>query len=356
MKKSALNSVYFLIAFLCAFSTKSLAQEGVSQLIKSGPADATKLAQAYIAPALKGLGFGLNSGWYNSAQTKNLGRFDIRIVGSGAIVPTSDQSFDIRTVGLSNSTRLRNPNNYETPTAFGKNQQGPELVLYDDQNREVGSFNMPNGLGVHFVPSPQIQLTVGLIKKTDLSIRYSPKIDLSNSGNVQVLGFGVKHEITKLIFGKAAKIIPVDIALAFGWNQIKYNYAFAPADQVDDSNSDRDLHQRIEGSFSGYSFDAILSKKLALFTPFVSVAYNSAQSDIGLLGDYIVNTGYDSSFPPQKTYTTFTDPVKIKQNDIAGLRANVGFQLHLAIFRIYAAYGIGQYSAVTGGIGLGIGH
>jgi hypothetical protein len=337
----------------------SFAQDGVSQLIKSGPQDAQKLVEAYINPAFKGLGFGMNSAWFNSAKAKNLGRFDIKIQATAANVPTSDQSFDIRSLGLSNNTRLRNPNNFSTPTAFGNDTEGPELVLYDDANREVGSFNMPAGTGIKFVPSPQIQFTLGLIKNTEVSVRYTPEIGKNGDfGTIQVLGFGVKHEITKLIMpGKTEKIVPIDIAVAFGYNQITYNYQFKPEDQVDDSNSGRNLNQRVEAKLSGMTFDAIVSKKLAIFTPFVSIGYNTAKSEVGLLGDYIVQTGFNTlgGIPTTPSYTTFTNPVEINKTDIKGVRSSVGFSLHLAIFRLYGAYSIGQYSAYTAGLGIGIG-
>ncbi len=37
----------------------AFAQSGVSELVKSGPADAQKLAQAYLNPLFKGLGLSL---------------------------------------------------------------------------------------------------------------------------------------------------------------------------------------------------------------------------------------------------------------------------------------------------------
>lgn len=360
MKKTNFFKSILLIT-LIGTSLKSFAQDGVSALVKSGPADAQKLALAYLNPLFKGIGFGMNSGWYNSAKAKNLGKFDIRIQGSGAIVPSSDQSFDVTKLGLSNKTRVNG--SAITPTAFGDNKTGSLIELFSDDNRKVGEFNMPNGIGINFVPSPQIQATVGIIKNTDVSLRYSPEIGKNGDfGSVQVLGFGVKHEITKLLLpGKTEKIIPIDIAVAFGYNQIKYKYEVKTADQVDDSNSGQNLNQRVEGTFSGYTFDAILSKKLAVFTPFVSVGYNTAKTDIGLLGRYIVRTDYQrfpgTQIPDQSKpiYSTFTDPVKIDQKDIAGVRSSIGFSLHLAFFRLYGAYSIGEYSAFTGGLGIGIG-
>ncbi len=345
---------YLLFIFLFATLT-SKAQGDFSELIKSGPEDATKLANAYLNPLFKGLGFGANSGWYNSAKAKNLGKFDIRFVGTAALVPQEDQSFDITKIGLSTKTKIKGSGSGLTPTAFGKeNANRPTVEVLDNNGRTVAEFKMPGVAGISFVPSPQIQATMGLIKNTDVALRYSPAIGNDNFGRLQVLGFGVKHEITPwLLPGKSEKIIPVDIAVAFGYNQTEYNLAIKQEDQIDDSNSGRNLRQRIEGKFTGYTFDAILSKKLAVFTPFVSVCYHSSKTKIGALGEYIVTSG--ATLTGTRTYTTLTDPVNIEKKAISELRGNIGFSLHLAFFRLYGAYSVGDYQAITGGIGFGIG-
>ena len=46
--------------------------DSFGQLIKSSPADATKLFQNFAEPMFKGFGTGLNSGWNNTAKTKKL--------------------------------------------------------------------------------------------------------------------------------------------------------------------------------------------------------------------------------------------------------------------------------------------
>jgi len=346
--KRQLQIILFSTIFITLLLSKKegYAQGDVSQLVQAGREDATKLSQAYLNPLFKGLGFGMNSGWYNSAKTKNLGKFDLKIQATGAIVPGSDKSFDINSLGLTNS-RPRNSNNSISPTAFGNDSRGPELVVYDDNDNEISSFNLPSGAGIGFVPSPQVQLTVGLIKNTDVSVRFTPKVGGSDFGKLGSWGVGVKKEITSLLPGKSEKIIPIDIALAFGYNQINYDYEVPIEDQVG-GNGSTDLKQRVEGKFSGFSVDAILSKKLAIFTPFIGVGYNSSKTDLGILGDYVVDSGIGQT-------ATITDPVKIKQTDISGVRANVGFGLHLAFLRLYGAYSVGEYQAVTAGIGFGIG-
>lgn len=353
-----LSSITLAICLIVGSLSKTQAQD-VSELLKSGPADATKLAQAYFSPAFKGFGFGMNSAWFNSAKAKNLGKFDLKIQATGAFVPTKDQTIRFSDLGLSNKVTPSAPT---SPTFFGDENTNTTLDVKDNNGNSLGSIDMPGGTGLNTVPSPQIQLTVGLIKNTEVSVRFTPKVKGDDFGSVQTLGFGFKHEITKYLFpGKLEKVIPIDVALAFGFNQLKYNYNVKLNDQLNEkpSTQGQDLNQRVEAKFSGYTIDAILSKKLSVFTPFVSVGYNSAKTQLGILGSYIARTSAPTLANPlpdsDDKFTAFVDPVNINQTDISGLRANVGFSLHLAFFRLYGSYSIGEYQAVTAGIGFGIG-
>jgi hypothetical protein len=148
----------------------------------------------------------------------------------------------------------------------------------------------------------------------------------------------------------ADKIIPVDLGVAVGYTQFNYR---VPLEVDPASGAPRDPDQQIEAKFSGVNFEAILSKKFLLFTPFVSVGYNTARTDARMKGDYEFTTGANAVGQP--TYTTFTDPIAIRNTDIGGLRANAGFQLNMAFFRLYASYSVAEYNSFNAGIGIGIG-
>lgn len=346
MNRSFKFYTLFSVLLVAPILINKVNAQDVSDLIKSGKADATKLAQAYFAPAFKGFGFGMNSAWYNSAKAKNLGKFDLKIQATGALVPENDQSIRFSELGLSSNINYGAPN-ATSPTLFGKDEPGATITVLDNGK----SFNMPKGSGFNIVPSPQLQLTVGLIKNTDISLRYTPKLPSDEYGSLQALGFGLKHEITKYILpGKTEKIIPINIAVAFGYNQLTYDYKVKVVDQLNDENPGVDQNQRVAVKLSGYTIDAVLSKKLSVFTPFISVGYNTAKTEFDVLGNYsFTDPTEDSGF------TNVTDPITIRQTDIAGMRGNIGFSLHLAFLRLYGAYSIGEYQAVTGGIGFGIG-
>ncbi len=355
MKKISSNAKTLLVLLVALGShIETFAQGDVAELVQAGKEDATKLTHAYLNPFFKGVGFGMNSAWFNSAKAKNLGKFDLRIQATGALVSSSDRTFDVAKLGLSNNVRLRDPSQNMAPTAFGKDESGPELVVYSNgtPNTEISSFKLPSGTGFNIVPSPQVQLTVGLIKDSEVSLRFTPEVGGGDFGKIGSWGVGIKKEVTSLLPWKTEKIIPIDLAIALGYNQINYNYDIAVEDQVG-VNQTTDLNQKVEAKFSGFTVDAIVSKKLAIFTPFLSVGYNTAKTDLGILGSYEIESRNTTTGAP--TIETIQDPVKIKQTDISGVRANVGFGLHLAFFRLYGAYSIGEYQAVTAGIGFGIG-
>lgn len=352
MKK--LYLIIITVLFIApAIKTKAQSSDdGFSQLIQSNSADATKLMQAYAEPMFKGFGTGLNSGWNNTAKTKKLLHFELRISATAAQVPTSDRSFDVTKIGLSKQVSVAATSPTKVAPTFGgdKNTQTPVMSINDANGVPTGqTFNMPKGI-FKYVPAPDIQLTIGLVHNTDITIRTIPTIKISDdAGKVGMIGFGVKHDIIQ-DFVKKGIPKPFDLAIAVNYNRINYtktlnvqpdaNTTAAPGSSTNFND------QRIEAHFSGVNVQAILSKKLAVFTPFISVGYQTASTDLGVIGNYPLTV-------TTTTYTTIADPVHIHETSLSGLRADVGFQLKLAVLYIYASVGTGQYVSGNAGIGFG---
>jgi len=330
---------------------------GFDQLIKSSPGDATKLVQAFSNPLFKGFGIGLNSGWNNTAKTKRLLHFDIRVSANVAQVPKSDQSFDVTKIGLSSHLTPDATSTTNIAPTFGgsDNAATPIMRINDDNGNKVSSFTMPKGV-FQYVPAPNIQVTVGLVYNTDVTIRTTPTIQLgSDAGSISVYGFGFKHNIIQ-DFAKKGVPKPFDLAIAVNYNSIKYSKPLdvkpdagatpAPGQSAADFTT-----QKISATFSGLNFQAIISKKLLFFTPFASVGYQTASTDLGMFGNYPLQ----STVPGQTNrYIVVTDPIHIKETSISGMRADFGFQMNLLILRIYASYSVGgSYNSANAGVGLG---
>lgn len=349
---------YSLVSLFVLSIMQAKAQDGFDQLIKSGPADATKLVQAYAEPLFKGIGYGMNSGWYHSAQAKKPLRFDIKATATMAMIPNNDKTFDVTQIGLSDHVRPASTQHIAQTFGGDKNITGPTMNIYDDKGNKISSFDMPSGQ-MSFVPTPQIQLVLGLVKNTDVSVRYVPETKFSDDvGSIQMFGVGLRHDIIQ-DFGKAGKLIPIDLALAFGFNKINYTKTLnvqpeGGAQPVNNQQSTDFSNQRIDGHFNSFIFEAIVSKKLLFFTPFFSVGYNTAKTNVGLLGNYPITSTVSVGNNSQKFYTTYKDPVSIKEKNVSGARADIGFQLNFFILKLFASYSLTEYHAVNGGLALGI--
>ncbi|RZK15826.1 MAG: hypothetical protein EOO86_15770 [Pedobacter sp.] len=350
---------FLLLGATLFFAPIANAQLNFEHLIQAGPADAEKLVRAYTQPLLHGFGLGMNSGWTNTAQSLGPLHFDIRIVGTGSLVPTSKKTFDISQIGLSSNLRPTDPSKTITPTFIGDTKNnGPMVDLFDGNNNKLISFELPNAIIRNFIPTPQIQLTVGFFANTEFMIRAAPKVKLGEHfGSVSLLGFGVKHNIVRDFIPKEVKNTPFDLAIMVAYSRLKYSMPLdlQPLNGMVPENEAqlKDFTtQEIYAKFDNYIFQAVLSKQLSVFTPYISVGYSVSGASLGLNGNYpIVNSIRNN----QLAYITYTDPFQLKETYLKTFKGDVGLQIKLPILRLYASYGFsGGFGMVSGGIGLGI--
>jgi len=66
-------------------------QAQFENFLKGGVEDANRLFNAYMTPFLKGVGYGFNNGWYNTAKPHETLGFDLTLSLNAAIVPVADQ-------------------------------------------------------------------------------------------------------------------------------------------------------------------------------------------------------------------------------------------------------------------------
>lgn len=349
-----MKKIFTLIALAATVSLQANAQDGINDLFKGNPSDVNKLLNAYTDPLFKGFGNGLNGGWTNTAKTQKFLRFNIRVSATASIVPDADKSFDINSLGLAN-IKPTNAGQSISPT-FGASSsvQGQTITVSDPNHPGDPNYQykttLPNGV-VQYIPAPQVQLTVGLIKNTDVTLRLIPTFQItSDVGSVGMFGLGVKHNFAPDL----SKTLPFDLALAVGYTHLTYN---KPMDVRRNDNVPI-AGQSLNGDFKGWNTQVILSKRLLFFTPFVSVGYLSSTTDVGLKGTYPFVTGAVPGATPgtaTPTYTNYTDPITINGSNAStsGMRADVGFQLSLFVLKIYGSYSFAAYQSANVGVGLG---
>jgi len=315
---------------LMAISPANAQLDEIQAFLSSGPENATLLTRAYLSPLPTGLGTGLNSGWTTKAKpTKTLG-FSLQLRVAGAQVPSSGQSFDARTLGLQNVDITGVSSN----TISGGDVSG-QTISAQAGSGDNYSFNVPGGTGFEYVPVAMIQGNIGLIKSTDLTVRFIPETSLGSYGDISVIGAGIKHDLNQWLPG--GKLLPVDISVMAAFSQTNLN-----ADITFNGGTD----QRIETSTNTFVLNALVGKTLPFISVYGGVGYQKASFELDILGDYVIGS---TPFT-----TTISDPVSYTQDSDAGIHALAGFQFKLGPVRLYAEATAAEFFTANAGIGIGI--
>lgn len=322
----------FLILLL---SLAGKGQIDPSNFMTGSQNDARYLGGEYLRPLGNSLSHGLNNGWYQTAKTKKLGRFSIMITPSLIQIPTDQQSFQIDESRLE-VLELVNPQNSTASTAFGEGTSEAELTFKNDTLASLaGNFRAPGGAGIGLMAVPMANVSVGLIKNTELSVRYLPTMGIFGLDRAEIgmFGVGVKHDVLQWL--PMDKAIPVDLSLFFGYSRMELN---VPLNEDD---------QEVVMTSTGYTFRGILSKKLLFFTPYLGLGYNSGQTRMQ------VNGTFDPV--PDHTGDELKDPLDMTADDAGGFVGNVGFRLKfLWVMAFSADYTFGYYNSATLGLGVSV--
>ena len=337
-----------IICLISAYvlSPKSVRAQGIDfdSFLEAGIADANLLLEAYMQPAFEGFGYGLNSGWYNTAKPHKFLGFDITATINYAIVPDARQFF------LFNNNEYDNVffaggSSVQTPTLFGPNLGAddlPQLSFRDfddidndgDVMEELIRISSPTGLGIdesnitlglNAVPSGIVQLGLGLFKGTELKLRYFPQQDFDDEGNVGLFGLGLMHDIGQYIPGE--KLLPIDLSVFVGYTNLS-SQVF-----VNDAKT-----QSADFDASSWTVQAVASRKILFATVFAGIGYTNYDVDFALNGTFNTESG------------TLVDPINFNFSD-NGVRANVGLRLKLLFFTLTGEYAIQEYNTVSLGLG-----
>lgn len=310
----------------------------LESILLAAQGDANKLTEAYSKPAMKGLIYGMNSGWYHTAKVhKKLG-FDITIGLNASMVPEKDELITFANLGLTNITSTSTT----SPTLAGSGDGAQMLVGTMVQGQAVtASFEMPSGiqddLPLNAVPTPAVQLSLGLPLKFDVMVRFVPEVG-SDDAKGNLLGLGLKKEITS-IFGPLDKL-PLHVSLLAAYTSMDVNYNM-------DGNTIPGQNQIATFDLNSFTAQAIASLNFPIINIYGGVGYTGGKSTLKMLGTYELEYTPVAAGP---TITeTVTDPINLGFN-ASGFRTTLGVRLSLGFFKIFADYTLQEYNTASAGI------
>ena len=344
-----------VLFFLLLLSGTSYAQNPISEnlfeeFLLGGKDDANILFGHYMLPGMKGLGYGVNSGWYNTAKPHETFGFDITISYVNAIVPEADKSFEFvdsdyqfTSLGSGSST---------LPTLMGIAHAPADRSRLDlslDGNTVVNGYEAPDGVSGDIdkvtmisgsVPTPIIQVGFGLVKGTELKIRWLPNINIGDGEfKFNYFGLGGMHSLSQWL--PVFKNIPVDISAFVGWTTISAEYAIPENFNVPGAN------QRATADITTFTYQLIASAHVSVLTGYVALGYDNFKTNFKMLGTYDISA-------PTVPLPELVDPINLDQTGNSGFRTAFGARLKLSIVTLTADYTLREYNTLTLSLGFSV--
>ena len=293
----------------------------------SNTSDATNFLGAYFSPFAESIGAGLNKGWYNTAKPHKLAGFDVSL--SLNLITISDEiaSFDVNSIENFSSASS------STPSILGSG----EGAIINYQNGNVnGQFVMPDqNIEIKAVPIPTLNVGLGLIKGTEINVRYIPTyeydIGFVGKGSVELYGAGIKHDILQWL--PLNKFLPFDLSIQGAFSQ--FNTSFEVESQS--------VRQGVDLDIQASTVNLIFSKKFAMITAYGSVGQNFVSSTLN------ANTNFSLG---STSTLNFDFPLEINMPKTSEMQASAGVRLQFTIFTLYANQTFSSYPSTSAGIGI----
>jgi len=313
MKKIFFTLFTVIIGFT-ANSQQIISQGDISQ--------GEKLLEAYFTPIAESYAAGLNNGWYNTAKPHSLGGFDVTLTLNTVLIPNTAETFEIG----NNFGGVFSSSEATASTIFGSSNE-TQMNYTNSTTNTVASFNMPGGLKTPIIPVPMLQAGIGLIKKTAVDIRYMPMLNIGNDINVNLFGFGLKHDLLQWIpaIGDA---IPMSLSLQAGYTALDTELKIAG--------------QEVSLNTRSTTINLVASKKLLMITGYAGIGYNSATTTLNANANFGLNG------------VSFQDNLELEFESNSSLRTNVGVRINLAILTLHADYTFSKYPTATIGVGVSL--
>jgi len=355
-----------LLSMFLTFGNAQAQLGDSGDILKAGAADGNLLLQEYLKPVANGFGADLNSGWINSARPYRTFGFDLRVSADIAIVPSGDRSFNIDEINFQNLERVGGAP--EAQTAFGEDITGPEMAVFGTnpetgQRQEITRFTMPEGTGYPYVPAPMVQATVGIVKDTDISIRFMPTVSIDDF-NINLFGLGIKHGLNQWLPGGAA--LPVDLSVQFGYTQLSSDYGFELLpEQGNDiynpfsGNPSLWDGQKVEFDATGFTGNILVGKNIPILSVYGGLGFQTSSITIVSKGaipitsiNPNINTADQSEETREKIIERIDDPIDLEFDGANSIHALAGFRLRFGFIAISGSYTLSDYPVANVGVGL----
>ncbi|MEC9303510.1 MAG: DUF6588 family protein [Bacteroidota bacterium] len=306
--------ILILISYVSAFSQQNILQNNLNE--------GEKLIEAYFTPMAETFGAGLNNAWYNTAKPHSILGFDVTFSLNTVIIPNSAENFMIE----DNFNGIFTSSDEDASTIFGS-MSSTQMNYNPGNNLASSSFNMPGGLKTPILPLPMIQAGIGVYKKTSLDIRYMPILNVGDNININLYGFGAKHDLLQWI-PAVGNVIPMSLSIQAGYTNLNTELKVAG--------------QEVALNTKATTLNLIASKKVLMLTGYAGIGYSYSNTN------FSANPNFDLNG------LSFDNELDISFESTRKLRTNLGLRLNIALMTIHADYTFADYPTATIGVGVSL--
>ncbi|HMB61920.1 MAG TPA: DUF6588 family protein, partial [Eudoraea sp.] len=140
-----MRAILFFIA--ACYSVVSFAQSNVNELLAAGIDDAERFTNDYLSPVSEASIYSISGSWYNSADAKPLGGFEISIIGNMTTFKNKEdkKAFVLNTAEYDNLQFVDGSTSKSVSTALG-DLEGIRVFVEDENGLLREEFDLPPGL------------------------------------------------------------------------------------------------------------------------------------------------------------------------------------------------------------------
>lgn len=326
----------------CFVATVSKAQSDIDALLAAGIDDAERFANDYLAPGTNGLMHSMNANWFNTADAKPFGGFELSVIVNAASVNDDNKKFNLNVADYNNISFTDSSPSKMVASILGENDPAIFIeVEYDDPifGNQTETLELPTGIGdgaANLLPTAFLQGALGLGQGIEVKARFVPKFE-NDDVSLSMYGAGLQVEFTKWL--PADKVLPIALSGLVAYTHLDGSYDLTESSGIQGEN------QRIENETNTWLFQLIASTKLPVINFYGGLGYIKGKSESDLLGTYRVTDGVFTS-------EDIIDPFSVS-SEVASVRGTIGTKLKLGFFRLNAEYHLSEFNAFSVGVNFG---
>ena len=317
-----------------------------------------EITQQFASPLIEGISGSMNSGWFQRAPKSQFLGFEMELtfIGMGTFLDSDQKSFnsnsrvkfpestidkmvegmDSRIKGLVKDSLMNSTFqvNISGPTAIGSSAESVQInypgdtisVNYMGEERKVivPGVNVDSkvkGINMPVAPMGTLQLSLGTLAGTKLSLRFTPPVFLGKEiGSITNYGIGIHHNLMVWFTKKPA----IDISMAFYMQKLSIGEVF--------KSTSIQYGLFVSKTLGGSSINV---------TPFSGLTLEKNNSNIRYNYNYTDNYGNSGELQ-----------IAMDLNSGSLFRFRTGASLKLSVVNLTLTYGYSSHHSLSAGFGL----